>query len=390
MITAITSTLPMFVCLFWVMLLLIDRQQMNLSKRFLVFFFSVSFVNYFSHTAYFNHQYQLYTVFDSIWCFTSLSVFPLYYLYIRLLTLDARVKWKWALVLIPSLSVALLSAVIYLLMSPDEVQTFVHGVLYSEPGYEPPYSSLIRLQLFRMSLFKVVFVIQVLIVIFFGLRHIMKYNARIKDFYSDTEKKDLTPIKWLLVVFIFASLVSLISSGIGKTYFISHNWLLFLPSVTHSLFLFGVGYAGYKQNFTIEHYQQDLNQYELHPAGVAPLAHEKIKNEDYPTQLIYLLEKDEIYKNADLRITDVAKMLHTNRTYTSRLMHDVFQSNFADFINKYRVKKSEELIRNDIENEYSLEDIATLSGFSSESSFYRSFKKEKGTTPGEFRKGLKK
>lgn len=156
MITAITSTLPMFVCLFWVMLLLIDRQQMNLSKRFLVFFFSVSFVNYFSHTAYFNHQYQLYTVFDSIWCFTSLSVFPLYYLYIRLLTLDARVKWKWALVLIPSLSVALLSAVIYLLMSPDEVQTFVHGVLYSEPGYEPPYSSLIRLQLFRMSLFKVV------------------------------------------------------------------------------------------------------------------------------------------------------------------------------------------------------------------------------------------
>ena len=107
-------------------------------------------------------------------------------------------------------------------------------------------------------------------------------------------------------------------------------------------------------------------------------------------EIAELLEKDEIYKNADLRITDVAKMLHTNRTYTSRLMHDVFQSNFADFINKYRVKKSEELIRNDIENEYSLEDIATLSGFSSESSFYRSFKKEKGTTPGEFRKGLKK
>ncbi len=382
MINAISSTLPMFVCLFWFILLLTDRQQVNLSKRFLILFFGLSFINYFSHAAYFNQQYRLYTVLDSIWCFTSLAAYPLYYLYIRLLTTDSKIRWKWSLVLIPSLLVSLFSAVTYILMSPDEVITFVHGILYFGSGYEQPFPTMVRVQIFRMLLFKIVFVVQVFIVIYFGLQHIIKYNARIKDFYSDTDKKDLSSMKWLLIVFIFASLVSVVSSGIGKTYFFSHHWLLFIPSFTHALFLYGVGYAGYKQNFTIEHFQQDINQLER----ISMPVRGKHKKEDYRVLLIDLLENKEIFAQSDLRITDLTKMLNTNRTYTSRLLNEVFQTNFADLINKYRIKKSDELLRSDARNEYSMEDIASMSGFSSLSSFYRSFKKEKGMTPGDFKK----
>ena len=389
MLNLFFSSMPMFVCLFWVILLLIDRQQLNRSKQFLVLFLNVSVINYFSHAVFFNHHYQLYTVLDSIWCFTSLAVYPMYYIYIRLLTQDARFEWKWSWVLIPALIVAIFSGVTYILMSPAEVKTFVMGRLYFEPGYEPPYSPLVRLQILRLSVLKVVFILQVIVVVIAGLRHIFTYNAKINNFYSNTGGKDLTPIKWLLVVFIFASVISVLSSGVGKAYFISHPWMLIIPSLTHSLFLFGVGYAGYKQHFTIEHFQQDLNQQELQPEKETAAVHELKNFAEYRSLMFDLLDNKEIYTNHDLRITDVAKMLNTNRSYASRLLNDMFNTNFADLINRYRINKAVELIKSSVDDELSADDVATMSGFASVSSFYRSFKKETGLTPGDYKKNGK-
>ncbi len=108
------SIMPMFVCLFWVVLLLIDKQRSNLSKRFLAFFLTLSIINYFTHALFFNHEYELYTRFDSIWCFTSLAGYPLYYYYIRLLTRDTKIEWKWLWLIFPSLILAGYSTVLYL------------------------------------------------------------------------------------------------------------------------------------------------------------------------------------------------------------------------------------------------------------------------------------
>ena len=368
------SIMPMFVCLFWVVLLLIDKQCSNLSKRFLAFFLTLSIINYFTHALFFNHEYELYTRFDSIWCFTSLAGYPLYYYYIRLLTRDTKIEWKWLWLIFPSLILAGYSTVLYLLMSPEEVNIFIHGVMYHESGFEVPYPTLVELQVFRLILFKIIFVVQVALVVYFGRKHILDYNAKIKDFYSDTGGKDLTPIKWLLILFIFASFISLISSLIGKDYFVMYPMLLAIPSVTHSLFLFGIGYYGHKQNFTIEDFQKELDKPE--------------KMEDRESHLMILLGKKEIFTNPDLRITEIASMLNTNRTYASRLFNEIFHANFADTINKYRTEKAKNLMSVKANAYLSLEDIMTMSGFASESSFYRSFKKETGMSPGDFRKSL--
>ena len=102
-----------------------------------------------------------------------------------------------------------------------------------------------------------------------------------------------------------------------------------------------------------------------------------------------LLDNKEIYTNHDLRITDVAKMLNTNRSYASRLLNDMFNTNFADLINRYRINKAVELIKSSVDDELSADDVATMSGFASVSSFYRSFKKETGLTPGDYKKNGK-
>lgn len=381
--------MPMFVCLFWALLLLIDKQKANLSKRFLALFLGVAFLNYFSHAIYFNHQYRLYQIFESLWNFTSLAVYPLYYYYIRILSKDSGMDWRWIWIMIPAFAVAGFSGVLYLMMSPVEIEAFVQGILYEKSGYSDSFSNLVQLQITKLRLLQIVFILEVIGVFYFGIKHILSYNKKIKDFYSDTTDKELSSVKWMLIFFIFASFVSVFSSGVGKAFFVSNDWLLAIPSLTHSLFLFGIGYVGYKQDFTFEHYQVEMNSLQKDEDGQSTSAHTYWNEDKQKSQMINLLEKYEIYKQPELRITDLASMLNTNRTYASRLINEMFQTNFADLINSYRVKKAIELMQSKEQSTLPTEDIAVMSGFSSESSFYRAFKKETSLSPGDYRKKIR-
>jgi AraC-like DNA-binding protein len=55
-------------------------------------------------------------------------------------------------------------------------------------------------------------------------------------------------------------------------------------------------------------------------------------------------------------------------------------TNFQDFINKYRVEEFIERLKNDQNNHFTLLGIATDVGFNSKSSFNAIFKKYKGLT----------
>lgn len=391
MLYLIFSIMPMFVCVFWILMLVIDRRK-NTSKRFLAFFFAFLLINFFAHAAYFNHKYELYTVLDSIWVLTSLLSFPFYYYYIRLLTIDTKIEFKWLLLAIPAVLLAVYSAIIYVLMTPAEIESFVQGVMYRKSGYEP-YSGLVQLQILRELLFKIIFSIQVILSVYFGFKLIDSYNKKVKAFYSDIGGKDLTPMKWVLTAFLIASLVSAIASNVGKSFFISHPLLIFIPSVGYSACMFFSGYVGYMQQFTIEHFTQNVNEYELRKNYTAkkPAAHYYIPDldnlESLQDRLIYLLEKKEIFKDPELKLSDVSLLLNTNRTYVSKVVNEELNTNFCDLVNGYRVNYAEKLLLSPLQaNSLSIADIAKMSGFSSESSFYRVFKNKKGISPGVYKR----
>ena len=386
MLYSFFTIMPVFVNLFWFIILLLESKQNN-SKRFLTIFFGVMIVNYTAHLLYFNKEYELYTIVDSIWVFTSLASYPLYYWYIRTLTTDVKIDWRRSRVLIPAFLVAVYSAIIYVLMSPQEIDTFIHGILYDEQGYHPPYSLLVRLQMFRLRLFQVIFVLQAILSLYFGLKLIREFHAKIKRYYSDIEGKDLNPIKWMMILMTFASFISSASSIFEKDYFIIHPFLLAIPSITHSIFLFGVGYVGYKQKFSIQHFIQEVKtndqKIEQKTRKIAPELSVKERSR-LNKGLQKLLEEKQIYTNPDLRLSDVALMLGTNRSYLSRAINDEMNTTFCELINDYRVKNAKLLIENSNE-EISLEDIASVSGFNGASSFYRTFKEKTGLTPGKYR-----
>lgn len=391
MIYSFFTVMPVFIILFWLILFHLDDNKTK-AKRFLTLFLSFVFVNYTIHWCYFNHSYKAYHFLDSVWVFTSLSVYPLYYYYIRLLTKDIKIDYRWSWILLPAFALALFSAILYLLMTPQEIDTFTNEILYHNRPHSGDYSQLVKLQILRVELFKVIFTVEVILTLFYGLRLIKQFNKKVLAFYSNVQHRELSNTKLTLLFLLLTAMISMTSNLIGKDFFTDNPYLLAIPSLAHSIVLFGLSYVGYKQFFSIRVLTRDQQQ----SAGEKLEEEKEMKREESSVisgnkydelykQMEYLLEKEQIFREPDLRLNDLASKLGTNRTYVSRLINNKAQSTFCDYINSYRVSYAKKLLAVHEDEELSLEDIALESGFSNQSSFYRVFLKMEDTSPAKYR-----
>lgn len=381
------TVMPLFVVFFWLILFLLDFRRNDTAKRFLTLFLGVALVNYLAHWFYFNHNYPVYRLLDSVWVFTSLAVYPLYYYYIRLLTEDLKLDWKWGWILIPAILLSSFSTVLYLLMSPAELDVFTHEVLYHNREYRVGYPLLVRLQAMRLVLFKVIFAMEVLLTLYFGLRLIRLFNEKVHAFYSNVENREISSVRTLLFFLVLTALISLLSNVVGKHFFSDHPSLLALPSLAHSMALFGISCVGYRQHFSIRDLCQDQQEGEC-CCGVESES-EAMTGMEYDqllSKLETLFEEDQIFKNPELRLNDVAQELGTNRTYLSRLIRHRRDMTFCDFVNDYRVRYAEAVLSSPEQFRLTIDEVAFNSGFSGSSSFYRAFVKKNGIPPGKFRK----
>lgn len=101
-------------------------------------------------------------------------------------------------------------------------------------------------------------------------------------------------------------------------------------------------------------------------------------------QLSQIIEQEELFKQPDLRVADIAARLATNRTYISALIKSLSGESFSALVNGYRVRHAQKLMRE--HPEMSIAEIATESGFSSRSAFYRNFKEITGQSPADWKK----
>lgn len=149
----------------------------------------------------------------------------------------------------------------------------------------------------------------------------------------------------------------------------------FLMAVTGLVFFF-LGYTIY--NKTNSSYSSNSAASVSKPPDIVNC--NTATNGDYSSILFRfnLLIEQEVYLKKNLRAEDVAIMIHTNRTYISKLLKEEFECTFTDFINRKRIEYARKLMH---ENpRLSQEEIADKSGFTHTSSFSRIFKQYTGTT----------
>ncbi|MEL6538527.1 MAG: AraC family transcriptional regulator, partial [Bacteroidota bacterium] len=106
-------------------------------------------------------------------------------------------------------------------------------------------------------------------------------------------------------------------------------------------------------------------------------------------KLTALMVEEKRFIDPDLSVDRLAEELGISRQQLSEILNVHMGVRFQDLLNQYRVQEFITCLHEDRYQNYTLLGIATEVGFSSKSSFNATFKKLKGVTPSQYRKGIK-
>lgn len=129
---------------------------------------------------------------------------------------------------------------------------------------------------------------------------------------------------------------------------------------------------------------------------ITKLNHKSIKNavdvskfQDLFTQLNRLMDQNNFYLDANYSLTNLSSDTDISANTIREVIAANGYKNFSTYINSYRIAHAEQLISNGYLDTYSIESLCKDSGFQSEVTFYRVFKKVNHCTPKEFTYNLK-
>ncbi|OYU81912.1 MAG: AraC family transcriptional regulator [Flavobacterium sp. BFFFF1] len=97
-----------------------------------------------------------------------------------------------------------------------------------------------------------------------------------------------------------------------------------------------------------------------------------------------LMEQQQLFKNPELTLSEVARLLQSNASVISKVVNQGFGQNFNDLINKYRTEAVIKCIADGAHKKSTLLGIAFDCGFNSKATFNRAFKKHTGRSPKDY------
>ena len=97
------------------------------------------------------------------------------------------------------------------------------------------------------------------------------------------------------------------------------------------------------------------------------------------------IEEKRPYINPDLKMSDIAEVLHLSSSRLSQVFSLYLGENYYEFINGYRLREFKRLIAEGAYNKYTLTALSEQCGFK-KSSFFSTFRRVEGMTPTEYLK----
>ncbi len=366
MILNLAISLPLITCALFSMLILLEWYNRQLREQHTLFAFMLTAtLLYVGHYIYFNRAADLLPLSDILYVSANLTVYPLYLIYIIRLTS----KWRavYWLMLLPGLLAIMATGTGYIFMTDEEDRMFVHNYLYHNSQTE--LTDMALFQAYIRQFCKLVFAIEVIATVVIGSMMIRRYDRMVDEFYADTDDKSMRNIQSILYLVLTIAVLSFIVNIIGRARFTDHEIILTTTSLMFSALLFAIGYEGLHRHFSIIDMRTNKEQVSNDDSAALKDA----VNRSMTERIIALVENDKIYLQPDLKLDDLAQMMHTNRTYIYQAVNQQMGISFNEFINRYRIAHAKRLMASD--PTLSMNDVALQSGFASLSSFYRNMKK---------------
>ena len=342
-------SLPMMLCFFWSIYFVVqwceDRTEPRVKAAILLFFIAAT-VLYTDHWFYFSEQQSA----IGAWTYliANLSVYPLYYVYLRALTRSPR-NTETFLLFIPAGLIA---------------------IFFPLNRYWGWISEAQQLYLVRLC-----FAIEVVYVWWRGYQILRDTRARLDDTYSDYRSHLLHPTYINQHLLGITAAISILLNLLGRDFF-TESVLVTIPATIMSTLLFGIGYVASRTVLPQETVESDMPPADL-PQDNTALTH----------SLDAIMREQQLYTDPDLTIFDVAAALGSNRTYLSTAINQSHNLSFSQYIAKLRVEHAKTILTSTTysSDHDALNAAIALSGFSTEQTFYRVFKDFTGSTPLQYR-----
>lgn len=203
-----------------------------------------------------------------------------------------------------------------------------------------------------------------------------KLREQLKHLYSDIAVSELKLadvvlagfcLHWLWSLLAYL-LEGLVSASVSDTLGIIDNYLTVM--LVNGLFVFGL-----------------INTRQLLSVNVVPAAKPVQPSKmDHKVEIIEkAIHEDKLFLESNINLERFAEQIGLKPRDISAILKMHYQSNFFEFINRYRVEEAKRLlIAPEFKDETILE-IIYKSGFNSPSAFHRFFKRMVGITPTEYR-----
>ena len=150
-------------------------------------------------------------------------------------------------------------------------------------------------------------------------------------------------------------------------------FLDFVLGIIISFFIYGIGYIG----FSMHHTKPKKKKYtssSLKPEDINPLKE----------KLYQHLESKKPYLQENYKKSDLAKALNIPSHHLSELLNKYLKKSFNDLINSYRIEAAKQLLHQNNLESMTFEAIGYEVGFNSKTTFYTTFKKHTGLSPGAY------
>lgn len=296
---------------------------------------------------------------------------PAIYLYTRSLIFRSfRIELRHAAHLLPFLAATTIFAVGYYLQPIDSKrQTLLQQDL---PGM--PASLWLALAIHGIFL----------IYLFSAIRLLRHFSEDVKKISSDIESRKMS---WLTLLLSGYAMVWIVSLAYCLSFYVFKlsagvRYISMFGGISAFLFIGTMLIYALKQSAILSGLTKEetelLEPVRAQDDSALPTVEQKQVVEQF-------MESHRPYLNANLSLSQLAKLIGMPPRELSTVINQGFGKNFFDFIGGYRIRQARLLLESGAKDKTIL-DIMYESGFNSKSVFNTAFKQETGMTPSQYRK----
>ncbi|MEO0339719.1 MAG: helix-turn-helix transcriptional regulator [Bacteroidota bacterium] len=213
-----------------------------------------------------------------------------------------------------------------------------------------------------------------LVLALLAIRFLKRYQSQIKGF--KTVQRNWQWLRRFAYAFLTVTILNLIHQMIVNLYQLQDSAPVYLILlVLNAAYIYWLGFESFRKSrflfpvFTLKKINEGAEETQL----------------SIQQQLDHFIKEEEIFTNAQLKVSDLASQIGITEKELSAFIHEHYQVSFKQYINQQRIEKVKALIGSDEMQQYTLVAIAEKAGFSSKSSFNAVFKKMTGLTPSQYR-----